>query len=246
MASMAISICRSSSQAFTASILSCTRACSASSFSMASSSSGSAKRALISSNFASSCRVPATACFDIAAHVRVGVEHRLLRHVADGETVGQPGLAVEFLVDAGHDPQQGAFARAVAPQHADLGAGVKGQPNVLEHFALADASSSVRRSDRCIACSWLRLLIVWSWLCASPSAAQRGVLSRKGGPGEGRQARPGGMSVRRAVGSRRQISRGRRYSHSIVAGGLELMSYTTRFTPLTSLMMRVEMRASRS
>ena len=30
------------------------------------------------------------------------------------------------------------------------------------------------------------------------------------------------------------------YSHSIVLGGLELMSYTTRLTPLTSLMIRVE------
>ena len=36
------------------------------------------------------------------------------------------------------------------------------------------------------------------------------------------------------------------HSHSIVAGGLLLMSYTTRLTPLTSLMMRVEMRASSS
>jgi hypothetical protein len=29
------------------------------------------------------------------------------------------------------------------------------------------------------------------------------------------------------------------YSHSIVPGGFEVMSYTTRLTPLTSLMMRV-------
>ena len=36
------------------------------------------------------------------------------------------------------------------------------------------------------------------------------------------------------------------YSHSIVAGGLLLMSYTTRFTPFTSLMIRVEIRASNS
>ena len=36
------------------------------------------------------------------------------------------------------------------------------------------------------------------------------------------------------------------YSHSIVAGGFELMSYTTRFTPFTSLMIRVEIRASTS
>jgi len=34
------------------------------------------------------------------------------------------------------------------------------------------------------------------------------------------------------------------YSHSIVLGGLELVSYTTRFTPLTSLVIRVAIRAS--
>lgn len=36
------------------------------------------------------------------------------------------------------------------------------------------------------------------------------------------------------------------YSHSIVAGGLLEMSYTTRFTPRTSLMIRVEIRANTS
>ena len=38
------------------------------------------------------------------------------------------------------------------------------------------------------------------------------------------------------------LRRQRRYSHSIVAGGLLLMSYTTRFTPATSLTMRLLMR----
>src|SRR3954452_21287967 len=38
----------------------------------------------------------------------------------------------------------------------------------------------------------------------------------------------------------------RRHSHSIVAGGLLLISYTTRFTPDTRLMIRVEIRASSS
>src|SRR5262249_61742142 len=36
------------------------------------------------------------------------------------------------------------------------------------------------------------------------------------------------------------------HSHSIVAGGFDEMSYTTRFTPWTSLVMRLEMRASSS
>lgn len=38
----------------------------------------------------------------------------------------------------------------------------------------------------------------------------------------------------------------RRYSHSIVAGGLELTSYTTRFTPRTSLIMRLLIRPNTS
>src|SRR5262249_13678142 len=37
-----------------------------------------------------------------------------------------------------------------------------------------------------------------------------------------------------------------RYSHSIVAGGFELTSYTTRLTPFTSLAIRLEMRPSAS
>ena len=38
--------------------------------------------------------------------------------------------------------------------------------------------------------------------------------------------------------------RGGAHSHSIVAGGLLLMSYTTRLTPATWLMMRVEIFAN--
>jgi four helix bundle protein len=41
-------------------------------------------------------------------------------------------------------------------------------------------------------------------------------------------------------------SLGNAYSHSIVAGGFELTSYTTRFTPRTSLMMRLLIPASTS
>ena len=36
------------------------------------------------------------------------------------------------------------------------------------------------------------------------------------------------------------------HSHSMVAGGFEVISYTTRLTPSTSLMMRLEVRPSRS
>ena len=37
----------------------------------------------------------------------------------------------------------------------------------------------------------------------------------------------------------------RNYSHSIVAGGLEEMSYTTLFTPRTLFMISLESRASK-
>lgn len=41
-------------------------------------------------------------------------------------------------------------------------------------------------------------------------------------------------------------SSGRRHSHSMVPGGLLVTSKTTRLTPATSLVMRVEMRSSTS
>ncbi len=42
----------------------------------------------------------------------------------------------------------------------------------------------------------------------------------------------------------RAFCRPQNYSHSMVLGGLVLMSYTTRLTPWTSLTMRVEIRSS--
>ncbi|MET4272142.1 hypothetical protein ABIB68_000494 [Bradyrhizobium sp. F1.2.2] len=51
-----------------------------------------------------------------------------------------------------------------------------------------------------------------------------------------RHSRAGGP---RTVAYSRTPSEGENYSHSIVPGGLLVTSYTTRFTPFTSLMMRV-------
>ncbi len=53
------------------------------------------------------------------------------------------------------------------------------------------------------------------------------------------------FSRQSAVGSRQSAITNHKqktsnYSHSIVAGGLELMSYTTRFTPFTRLMISLE------
>ena len=72
----------------------------------------------------------------VALDVLGRVELRLLGEEADGEARGQPGLAGEAVVDAGHDPQQRRLAGAVGADHADLGAGVEGQRDVLQHLAV--------------------------------------------------------------------------------------------------------------
>ena len=66
--------------------------------------------------------------------VLVGVELRLLLEIADPGALGDPGLAVIFLVEAGHDPQQRRFAGAVDAEHADLGVRVERQMDVIEHL----------------------------------------------------------------------------------------------------------------
>ena len=74
---------------------------------------------------------------DIAAHAEVGIEMRLLRQIADARALGDEAFSDEFRVDAGHDAQQRRFARAVDPEHADLGVGVEGKVDVLQHFLAA-------------------------------------------------------------------------------------------------------------
>jgi len=76
------------------------------------------------------------AFLDIAAHVLAVVELRLLRQVADAQPRLRPGFALELLVHAGHDPQQGGLARAVVAEHADLGAGEEVEVDVLENLLL--------------------------------------------------------------------------------------------------------------
>ena len=63
-----------------------------------------------------------------------GIELRLLLEVADARTFGDPAFAGEILVDAGHDAQQRRLAGAVDAEHADLGVGVEGQMDVIQHL----------------------------------------------------------------------------------------------------------------
>ena len=77
------------------------------------------------------------------------VELRLLGEVADGEAGGEASLAAVPVVEAGHDLEQAALARAVAAQHADLGARVERQRDVLQHRAIrwVEASQLVTGVD---------------------------------------------------------------------------------------------------
>ena len=73
---------------------------------------------------------------DVAAHVLAGVELWLLRQEADMDAGLRTGLAENIGIDAGHDAQQGGFARAVQTEYANLGAGEERQGNILEDLAL--------------------------------------------------------------------------------------------------------------
>ena len=74
---------------------------------------------------------------DVAADVERGVELGLLRQEADGDALGGPGLALEVLVLAGHDPEQRRLARAVDADDADLDAGQEAEADVLEDLLAA-------------------------------------------------------------------------------------------------------------
>ena len=74
---------------------------------------------------------------DVTGDVLVLVELRLLRQVADPDTLGGPRLTVDFRVDAGHDPHQRRLTGTVEAEDADLGAGQKEQPDVLQDLLAA-------------------------------------------------------------------------------------------------------------
>ena len=73
----------------------------------------------------------------------VEVQLRLLGDVADAHPLGQRGRAVEVLVEAGHDLQQGRFARPVLADHADLGAVEERQIDIAQHDLLAEGLADV-------------------------------------------------------------------------------------------------------
>ena len=71
------------------------------------------------------------ALFNVAAHVLARVELRLLGQVAHLDIGLGPGLAVKLPIHPRHDAQEGGFSRAIQTEHADFGAGEKGQGDVF-------------------------------------------------------------------------------------------------------------------
>ena len=55
----------------------------------------------------------------------VRIQPRLLGQISDRRAVGRPGFTVKFLVDPGHDLEQGRFAGAIDAEHPDFRAGKK-------------------------------------------------------------------------------------------------------------------------
>ena len=74
---------------------------------------------------------------DVLAYGLCRIELRFLRKKADLRAVGGPRLAVKFLVDAGHDAEQGGFARAVDAENADLGVRIEGQMDIIQNLLAA-------------------------------------------------------------------------------------------------------------
>ena len=120
----------------------------------------------------------ADAFHDGAAHVLVRVELRLLRQEADADAGLRPRLAVDVRVDAGHDPQQGGFARAVETEHADLGARKERQTDVAQDDALGrhhlgDAIHGVDVLGHALICSLKNATALWSSVRDMAMPAQR-------------------------------------------------------------------------
>ena len=61
----------------------------------------------------------------------------LLRQKADLGALGDKALADEFGIEPGHDAQKRRFARAVDPEHADLGVRIEGEVDILENLLAA-------------------------------------------------------------------------------------------------------------
>ena len=78
----------------------------------------------------------AHAAFNRFAHGFVGVHLGLLGQIPNFESGHGNGFAFNFLVDAGHDFQQGGLAGTVQAEHTNFGARKEAKGNVFENLTL--------------------------------------------------------------------------------------------------------------
>ena len=134
-ASMACSMRASSSQPSWFSMTSISSPCSASSASKSASGSAHRRADLLEAGQRVAQRLHGL--LDVAAHVELLVERRLLQQDADRGVRRERGLAVGGLLHAGHDLEHGRLAGAVGADDADLGAGQERQGDVVEDHLVA-------------------------------------------------------------------------------------------------------------
>ncbi len=86
---------------------------------------------------------------DIAEHVLVGIEARLLGEVPDGEAGRDAAFALVAVVFSGDDPQQCRLARTVQTEHTDLRSGVHRNVDAAQNFLVGrvDAPKIVHREN---------------------------------------------------------------------------------------------------
>ena len=74
---------------------------------------------------------------DVAQHGLALIKLRLLAEQPHREAGEQPGIAVGRMLQPGHHLQQGRLARAVGPDHTDLGPGEERQRYVIKKYLVA-------------------------------------------------------------------------------------------------------------
>ena len=130
------------------------------------------------------------ALLDVAPHVLVRVERRLLGEIADAQPVGGERLAQEVVVDPGHDAQERGLAGAVGAEHADLGAVKERQIDAAQDLPLGrDDLAQVLHRERVLTSHRAR----YCTMARRERHRHLGVLPRVGLlPGAGRPAGGGG------------------------------------------------------
>jgi hypothetical protein len=87
--------------------------------------------------------------FDNLFHRLPCVKFRLLRKIAEGDPLLNADLPEIILVHTGYNPEKGALAGAIQPQHSDLRTVIEGKIDILQHLFVGrvDFSHTNHRKD---------------------------------------------------------------------------------------------------